>query len=472
MIITAIQLAALAALAASADPAVITNTPQTISLEEAINVAVSNNTSMLSLGYSLASRRVELQARKNRFRINVRPELYSEQSGGNRTDAARLTALRDTAIGTTLSASAGTTRTDLEDTNSLYRTSLRFQISQPLLRSVGTLINLEPIRDAQRAVRNARREIFLRQTDLIVEVVQAHETLVTLQRRIEYQTRTIERLEQFVRLTRAREKQGRATRVDTMRAELRLGNAKLRIASIKDTLVSEQASFAELLGRDPSQVFTAATSEALVIDIPSHEEALASAVSNRLDYAQILDDFEDARRGVQLARRNLLPDLRLIARYEMLGEDEAYSESSRLDEDVWFVGFQLASDFPRRDEKSELATAELTAGLSGLQIESVMLAIKKQVRQALSTYRKVLAEQDLADKNYQIARKRVKLARKFFEMGKGDSFSVSEAEDELLDAEEQLLSSQSAASVASYRLMRIIGALIEYPDDLKPGAVR
>ena len=183
-----------------------------ITLENAINAAVSNNLSMASLQYSLASRRVELQARHNRFKINVRPELFTKQSDGDRTDTARLTASRDTVIGTTVSASAGARRIALENTNTLYRTSLSFQISQPLLRSVGTAINLEPIRDAERSVRNARREILLRQTDLIVEVAEAHEALINQQHRIDYQEQTLSRLERFARLTSAREKQGRATR--------------------------------------------------------------------------------------------------------------------------------------------------------------------------------------------------------------------------------------------------------------------
>jgi len=443
-----------------------------IGLEDAINIAVSNNLSMMASHFSLASSEVTLQSQLDRFKINVRPELYSEQSDGSRTDAVRLTASRDTAIGTTFAAAAGTRRSSPADSNAFYRTSVIFEIRQPLLRRVGTLINLEPIRDADRAVRNSRRELLLRQTDLIVEVVEAHESLLSLQRQIDYQTKTIERLEQFYRLTSAREKQGRSTRVDTMRADLRLGNAKLRMASLQDSLVAAQSVFAELLGSEPSEQFCAMPSETVTIETPDPETATALALSNRLDYAQILDDFEDAKRGIKIARRNLLPDLRVIARYELMGEDESYSESSKLDDEVWFVGFQLASDFPLRSERSELATAQLTAGLSELRTESVELAIKKQVRQALSAYQRVIAEKNLAEKNHQIARDRMRLAQKLFEMGKGDSFSVSESEDELLTAEDQLLSSQSAASVASYRLMRITGTLMEYPDELKPGSIK
>ena len=457
---------------ASAETSIERSTPTPILLEDAINAAVSNNLQMMELQYSLASSEVILQSRIDRFRINIRPEISSGQTEGSRTDSAQLRASKETVIGTVLEASAGSTRISPDETNTSYRTSVRLQIEQPLLRRIGKRINLEPVLDAERGVLNSRREIALRQTDLIVQVAETHESLISLQRQIEYQTKTIARLNKFLKLTRAREKQGRSTRVDTMRADLRLGNARLRIASLHDQIFSEQTAFAELLGVDPSSTFTALPSDLLTIVIPSPDDAIASALSNRLDLAQILDDYEDAGRGVSIARQNMLPDLSIIARYEMSGEAESQSESARMEDDVWFVGFQLTSDFPRRDEKSTFAHAELKQGLSDLKIDTITLAIKRQVRQAISTYERILIEKDLAAKNYSIASNRTRLARKLFEMGKGDSFSVSEAEDELLSAEEQLLSSQAAASVASYKLMRVTGTLIEYPNDLKPGASR
>lgn len=445
------------------------NSPTPISLEDAINSAVSNNLAMMELKYSLASSEIILQSRMDRFRINVRPQIASEQTDGSRSDSAGLTVSKETPIGTELEASAASVKTNPDDIDAFYRSSVRIQIKQPLLRRIGTRVNLEPVRIAERGVLNSRREIALRQTDLIVQVAESHESLISLQRQIEYQIKTVDRLSKFLKLTSAREKQGRSTRVDTMRADLRLGNARLRIASLQDQLINEQTAFAELIGADPGVAFTATPSDMLIIDVPSPDNATASALSNRLDLAQILDDYEDAERGVRIARQNMLPDLSIIARYELSGEGESQSESTKMDDDVWFVGFQLTSDFPRRNEASTLTQAKLTKDLGGLKIERVTLAIKKQVLQAISTYRRILIEKELANKNYTIASDRARLARKLFEMGKGDSFSVSEAEDELLSAEEQLLSSQAAASVASYKLMRVTGTLIEYPSDLKPG---
>ena len=439
-----------------------------ISLEETINRAISNNLSIISLHYSLASSEVALQGRLNRFRLNIRPTIQSDRGEEGKTASARLTVSKDTPIGTAIALSAGSRRTEADEEDPLYRTSTYLEIQQPLLSRIGTRINLEPVRDARLGVLNSRRELALKQTDLIVQAAEAHESLLRFQREIQYQTKTIERLGKFLRLTSAREKQGRSTRVDTMRADLRVGNARLRMAALNDDLVREQTNFAELLGADPALRYSAIPSQLLILEIPSADDAVSSALSNRLDYAQIIDDHKNARRGVGIARQNMLPDLSVIARYELSGEGESYSDSSKLEDDVWFVGFRLASDLPLRDEKTALANAELTLGSTELRIESVTLAIKRQVHQAISAYRRILLESTLSEKNYSIAKNRARLARKLFQMGKGDSFSVSEAEDELLSAEQQLLSSQSDSSIASYKLKRVTGSLIDYPEDLKP----
>lgn len=446
--------------------------PLPISLEDAINCAVSNNLSLASLKYSTASSRVILQSRIDRFRLNVTPEIRSERGDNGETDSARIVAARQTALGTAISASAGSLKSTPDDEDSFYRSSVSLQIQQPLLRNVGRQINLEPVRDAERGVLNSLRELAMRQTDLIVQVAESHENLLSIQRQLEFQDRTIDRLLRLLKLTSAREKQGRATRVDTMRSDLRLGNAKVRLASLQERLINEQANFAELLGADPASVYTAVPGDIPVYEIPEIEEAIACALANRLDLAQIMDDFEDARRGVLIARQNLLPDLTLIARYELTGESDSLSASQKLDDDIWFVGFQLSSDIPLRDQRSALASAEITRELSGLKIESILLAIKKQVRQSISSYERILTEKKLAEKNYAIAKNRARLARRLFETGKGDSFSVSEAEDELLTAEEQLLASQALASIASYKIKRVMGTLIAYPEELKPGTSR
>lgn len=445
-------------------------TAQKITLEEAINCAVSSNLSLSSVRFALESSQITLQSRLDYFKFDLVPQISSTVNADERTDKLAVRASKRTPIGTEMTLSAASSRIEPEAGADTYKSALTLELEQPLLRNLGTRINMEPAVKARRNVLDRMREVAIRQTDLIVETAEAYESLLILQKQIEYQTKTIDRLERFLKLTGAREKQGRSTRVDTMRADLRLGSAKLRMAALLDNLLNEQTSFSELLGLDPSTRLEAVPAQLLTLDVPDPDKAVSIALSNRLDYAQILNDLADAERGIRIARQNMLPDVSIIARYELSAEAETLSETGRMDDDIWFVGLKMSSDLPLRSQKASLAEAKLAFNYSELKIETLRLAVSRQVRQSISAYRRILTEKELVEKNYRLAENRTRLARRLFEMGKGDSFSVSEAEDELLSAEQQLLTSQSQASIAVYKIKRVMGTLIDYPEELKTGA--
>jgi len=92
---------------------------------------------------------------------------------------------------------------------------------------------------------------------------------------------------------------------------------------------------------------------------PSPETAAKIAWSNRLDYAQVLQDLGDAERGVKIARKNLLPDISLVARYDWLGQGRSYDEAMSLNDDTWVVGLSAGNnDLLQRSERAALKQAE------------------------------------------------------------------------------------------------------------------
>ena len=68
----------------------------------------------------------------------------------------------------------------------------------------------------------------------------------------------------------------------------------------------------------------------------------------------------------------------------------------------------------------------------------------------------------------QLAGDRARLARRLFELGRGDNFTATDAEAELLRAQSRQLENESEVTVAAFRLKRVTGTLVESPDALKP----
>jgi len=441
---------------------------QEIGLSQAIDSALKMNREIKKTLLTLESSGLNIQRAGFAFMFNVTPRISAEAGSAMDSTTYGLDVSKKSVIGTEATISAGTTKNCFPEAADTHRSSISVQIQQPILRSVGKLVNEEPVIQAKNSLKTARRQFEIQKTDLIVQVVSMHEELLMLQRQIDYEEKAIERLTRLNRLTQVREKQGRVTRVDSLRSSLRLGNEQLQYNNTKERLKSLRADYAELLGFPPATEFKVVPAPLVTVELTNTETAVIFSLQNRLDYAQILQDLEDAKRGVRIARRNLLPDLKMISRYELVGEGETLS-ASKPGESVWFVGLSLGSDILMRNEQVALSEAFIRNQLTEIRIEEVKSAISRQVQQEILSYNRAREQIVFAEKNYQVAKDRTKLARRLFEMRKGDSFSVTDAEGELSQAEIQLLSAQAETSTAAYKLKRVLGSLIEYPSDLRPG---
>jgi len=458
--------------AAAAAWAVPVRAQTNLALSEAIDLALAGNRALRQLVLSLQAQQLALADAQAQFRFSVQPRGDARVEDDRRTATLGAAVTRRTEFGA--SAEVGLTAAhDVFDAYpDAYRDVVYVEVRQPLLRNVGALINREPVAQAESAVTAARRQVALNRTDLVLSVIEGQEDLVRLDRELDREQQAGQRLDRFVRLSRARERQGRATRLDVLRAELQRGTAEVRMNAAREQLLSRRAEYAELLGLPPDIELRPEPAPRLVAPLPDLAGAVATALSNRLDFAQLLQDHADAVRGLRIARRNLLPDVSLLSRYQQVGTGADASDAARLDDNSWFVGVALASDLPPRHERNALDAAVLGRQAAELEIERLRAAVARQVRQGLLACANAQAQGPLEERNYEAARARLRLARRLYDMGRGDNFSVSDAEHEFQNAEGRRLSAQATATVAAYRLRRLLGTLIEYPDDLKADAVK
>lgn len=441
--------------------------PGEITLDQAIQCALKQNRDLELARLSAKQSDISLEEAGNEFKINVTPLVSGNATAGSSLMTYGLSIRRKTVLGTEIDVSGQSDLARTDGSADIHRDTITVGLQQPLLRSAGVLVNREPVTMAESRQTAARREIELRKTDVVLSVAETYEQLLRLQTDEQLQERTIGRLEKLLKLAQVRERQGRATRVDTLRSEIRLGNARLLLSRTRDGLRTTRADLAELLGLPAATEFVALTCPVPSVTVTNTDVAVQTALSNRLDYAQILQDYDDAQRGIRIARKNLLPDVNLALNYQRLGQGESSSAAAKLDSDAWFVGLQVKSDLPLRSGISALNTASAGAEMAHVRVETFRNAIEKQVMQTVSAYECSRSEVDTAEKNYHLARRQAEFARRMFERGKGDSFSASDAEEELQAAQARWLSAQTAVSVTAYRLLRVTGSLLESPACLK-----
>ena len=438
-------------------------------LEQAVDSALRQNRDLRAAEIALENSRYGVDAASANFAWAVRPDGQVSASDSTKTTQIGLSAQKNFISGTTISAGPQITSFSGDGIEPQKTALFRVQVEQPLLRRFGELENRENLTRSEHAVLSARRDLELRRNDLVVQVVATHEGLLQLQQKEDYDRQSLQRLEKLYRLTAAREKQGRASRVDSLRADLQRGRAESLLQTTREQLDSSRRNYSDLIGLAPTTDIVAAASARLEIIPPSAETAAAVAWSNRLDYAQVFQDLGDAERGVKIAKRNLLPDVSVIARYDWLGQGKKFGDAINLNDDAWFVGLSAGnSDLLQTGERAAIKQAQVGKSSAELRADSVRFAIERQVQDELSAYRRASQQIAVEERNYALAAGRARLARRLYEMDRGDNFTVSDAEDQLQLAEATVLAARADASIAAYRVLRALGTLLEAPSDLKP----
>lgn len=349
-----------------------------------------------------------------------------------------------------------------------WRSAVKLDVRQPLFRNFGRLVNEEGITSASERLRAEERRWELQKADIILDVVRSFETIIRLQKQMDCDQSILERTRKLRELTRIRERQGRASHVDTLRNELLYGQAQSRQETHREELFSATRELAELLGLPAEKNIELAATPLLDLDVPPMDVAIQTALSNRLDFAQTLDDYKSLQRQVKLARRKLEPDIYVVAENQQYDQANRLSDSLGFNNNLWTVGLAGQMDLLQHRDKTAVSTAELDveAGRAAIRIKRRTLA--REVQQAVSAYRQVRAEFTIAGRNYEAAQSRAALAGRLFEMGRGDNFAVSDAENAFVEAESALLSTRAQICVTGYNLLRLMGTLTETPSSLKP----
>jgi len=438
-----------------------------LALDEAIQTALQHNARLAYGSLAVDRQRLGVTSARQEFDPEISPNGSLNNTDGNTDWRYGIRAQKKFLWGTEIGLGPEVTHYP-SFVDDAWRSAVKVDIRQPLFRNFGKLVNEEGITAASERLRAEERRWELQKADIVVDVVRSFETILRLQKQIECDKAILERTDKLRELTRIRERQGRASHVDTLRIDLLYGQAQSRQETHTEEFFSASRELAELLGFPPEQSIELATTPLPDLDVPPMEAAIQTSLSNRLDYAQSLDDYRSLQRQVKLARRKLEPDLTLVAENQQYDQDNHFSGSTDFNNNLWTVGLAGQMDLLQHRNKTAVNTAKVDVQSAWEAICIKRRTLAREVQQAVSAYRQVRAEFTIAGRNYEAAQSRAELARRLFEMGRGDNFAVSDAENAFVEAESTLLSTRARICVAGYNLFRIMGILTEAPQSLKP----
>jgi len=441
-----------------------------LSLREALRIATQNNRSFKSQRESLELAALSLALERRNFGPVISNTIsyvctQTRSADGSRTNTG--TGRADLSVsqilptgGKVTVSSDGSKVTDRRSGGpSTYSHDITVSFEQPLLRGAGREVAYENLTQAERDVVYALRDFELFRQDFSLQVLTKYYAILRQKQVVENSRHTLEQFRFLRQRSDALFKVGKVRTIDRYRAKQEELTASNNLITEQETLSALLDDFKVLLGLpisariDVENVRPEAT--AARIDLKS---ALSAALHNRLDLKTLVEQVEDAERGVRIARNGLLPDLDLSASYTVGGSRTGdtstfYRDRSRS------VGIALSLPLDKVADRNAYKRALIRWHR---QVRALTLARDNIRVQVLNTYRRLRRLENsvrIQKANLELAGKRVENAKLRFEAGELGNRDVVEAQSAKLRAQNALIRAILDYEVTRLQLKRDIGIL-------------
>jgi len=437
---------------------------QVFTLEESISRALNYNRQLLGAVDNMTRAQYGIDLANSEFSISITPNGQAGFIGGDRsrpgwTAGGGVDFSKKFPTGTLISLAPGILKT-----RDHYLTDIQATVTQPLLRGLGKEYQLANLRGAQYVLRTAYRDLYIAQVELIFRTIQSLYEIAKLERSMELNLESFQRISQFRKAAQLKEKIGLADALDVYRAEIELNHAKDALKTTQERLDEAKDHFRDLLALPLDanvEVWVPIFYTPHRIDL---DKAVEIALTQRIEVAQSQDDSRENERLSKLAKKNLLPELNLVLNYSNAGRGCEFSRSwGRRRENVFGIGVTTSKDINPVSDQILYAQSLLaiSSGLRGLDETEAMLIleVKKAVRQLDRAFEQIY----LQEEQIKTAQGELKLAKVKFDRGMADNFNVIQAEKSLRTAQLNYWSAIIDHILGEYRLLAAMGLLIDKP---------
>lgn len=324
----------------------------------------------------------------------------------------------------------------------------------PLLRGAGR-VAYESRYAAERELIYAVRTFERFRRSYLVNVASRYFDLQQAKARITNAFKSYERRKQDAEEADAKKKAGRATILDTARAQSSFRNAESTLISAKEQYETALDRFKifvgmpvdtllDVVGQEEDEESRALDGLLPDIDVPT---AIATAMRGRLDLLNAADQVDDSRRGVAIAQNRILPDLDFSAGVTLDSDpDRLNSLSINTERSTYRAGLAFKID-DRKTERNSYRAALISLRRAQRDYEEAVDTVRADVRRALRRTRQQKNLRMIQALNVEENIKRYEVASLKFEKGQLSNQDVVDAEEDLLRARNDF-----ASAVASYRI--------------------
>lgn len=340
-------------------------------------------------------------------------------------------------------------------------------ISQPLLRDRKMDLARQQTIVAKRNVESSELKLRESAVQLTAAVKQAYWTLKATIANVVVQQRSLELAEELVRQNRARVDVGQTPPLDLLQAEAEVAQRRENLIRAKADVGDAEDRLRRLI-MDPADVsfwrvrLDPIDEPTFGSVLPDVDAVAAGSFSERYDLARAQKDLQNIVTSAEYFADQKLPDVRLETSYRgsglggtrflrtgefpgsiigtarrsygsVLGQmfDSSYP--------AWSVGLTVSYSLGRSYEEAGLARAQVERRQATQQIASMQLEIAETLRQAVRQVHSTAERIEAARAGATVARQRLDVEQRRYEVGLSTSFLVTQAQRDLLQTEVNLL---------------------------------
>jgi outer membrane protein TolC len=324
--------------------------------------------------------------------------------------------------------------------------ALTFNVVQPLLRGFGPLVSREPLRQAERDMIYAVRDFKRYQQTFVIGIASTYYLVLNRRDSMENARKNYESAINNREQNEAYAKAGRI-------AEFEAAQARQRELTAADGLIKATADYQralddfrytlalpiELNVEPDTAELDLLTKKGLVQLSINLDEAMASAISNRLDLITQREQVEDKDRKLEISRRNFLPNLGVSYSVSKQFDSSGIAPADKDISQNFGVNLGLPLDWTERRNSYRKAQINLEREKRALEekesgIERDVRDLWRQLERQRSVYENRLLSVELAERQVESTSMLLRLGR-------------AKTRDQL-EAEENLLTSRNAATAA------------------------
>jgi len=432
-----------------------------ITLEEAINLALEANRNLIRSASGVESQRLSLSSVESQFDFKILPSTNMAFEEGYESIRGGIALEKKFGLGPRASVSPTIERSDGDDLEKNYVGRTSFRLDMPLLRGLGRTVNLDGVRSSEFSVRTSERSLYLSRVNTVIDTVSSVYNVIEQRELVRLYESQAQRLRGHAETAKIREKVGLATPIDVYRAEIRLKDAEDSLTRAREDFRDAEDALKLILALPLERrvkVSAPLEHEPVSIDL---NDAVEIAFDNRVELEQAKDQIREAERKSRVSKHNLLPQLDIAMNYERYGSSDDVSRSLEFDEDRWTIGLVSTTDWARTSEKAAYGQSLIDIRTARIDLEARQDEITREVRRQLDALRRAEERIEIREDQIRQAEGKLALARVKFNHGMANNFDVIEAETELQRGRVDLLSVKREYIVGTYNMRAVLGTLVE-----------